>query len=218
MSVTATNPTITTSLNLGHAADHITDPAHIAFVEDIFASNSGFFMGVFPLPEDAPDAESGLYGPTAGDDPVEEGAVTYETRPNRAGASRLVARPPRPCRSLAIIGIGNSDLSEAVVFTAYGTQAPECTPREWWDQGMLAACGPLCTPQDTPRLQLEYLKAGLLDIDARLAGLVPTHQDAPTDLTRLAGQAESIELSKIRAAVIVAIESATFWVDHALSR
>ena len=115
--------------------DHGLDDAHVMLVHQVVASQPrpGFFMAVKRLPAGASNLQCALHGPSVGDDPVAEEEVTYTVRNGRLGPSRLVDRPTRPCRNLVVIGVAGEN---PVVFTAYGTQADEVSPREWWDTGM----------------------------------------------------------------------------------
>lgn len=114
--------------------DHGLGDDHIKFVNHVVANEpDGFFIKLLVLPPECSDLMSALHGPTAGDDPVNEDEVTYVVRNGRPGPSRLVDRPERPCRNIVIIGMGGG---KPVVITAYGTQSPFPSPREWWDSGM----------------------------------------------------------------------------------
>jgi hypothetical protein len=115
-------------------ADHGLTPEHLAFIDKVMEGCKGFFISVFPMPEELPDLQSALYGPSVGDAPVTDSEVVYEVRGNRPGPSRLLDRPTRPCRRIVVCGI--ADGAESKVFTAYGTQAQSPAPREWWDSGM----------------------------------------------------------------------------------
>ena len=117
-------------------ADHGLTKRHFEVIDEVISTfEVGSFVRIaVPLPDDAPALLSALYGPAAGDKVVTEDLVTYEKRNGRPGPSRLVERPHRSCRRLAIIGIAGK-----VIFTAYGTQALEPSPREWWDTNMKPA-------------------------------------------------------------------------------
>jgi len=115
-------------------ADHGLTPEHLSFVDEVLDARKGFFIESFLLPRECGDLQSALYGPSVGDAPVTDSEVVYEVRGNRPGPSRLLDRPTRPCRRMVVCGISNGD--ESKVFTAYGTQAKEPAPREWWDSGM----------------------------------------------------------------------------------
>ena len=118
-------------------ADHGLDWGHFDYIDEVLGALSpGFFIAVFPLPDDCADLLSALYGPAAGDNPVPESEVSYQKRGDRPGPSRLVDRPHRPCRGMVICGINGED---AKIFTAYGTQAKTPAPREWWDSSMTPA-------------------------------------------------------------------------------
>ena len=127
-------------------ADHDLKKEHFVFIEHCLegvwwdwqgATSLGYeeikklaISDVFHLPSDLESITSGLYGPTAGDPKINEEEVTYKVRDNRSGPSRLIHRPTREVRKLCIIYVNN------MILTAYGTQAAEPTPREWWDATM----------------------------------------------------------------------------------
>lgn len=112
--------------------DHGLTEAHYRVIDSVLEkSEPGFGSWKVYLPDEVPDLMSALYGPAVGDDPVREDEVVYEKRGTRPGPSRLVDRPPRPVRTMVIIGIAGP---EARVFTAYGSQVE--VPREWWDPTM----------------------------------------------------------------------------------
>ncbi len=115
-------------------ADHGLNSGHLAFIDHIFETREpGFFVASYELQEGCSDLLCALYGPSVGDDPVTDEDVSYEVRGERPGPSRLVERPHRPCRRMVVCGIVGDD---PIVFTAYGTQASEPSPREWWDASM----------------------------------------------------------------------------------
>jgi len=125
--------TIPEALPLIHA-DHGVGDIHIYLAEQIArAAGEGLFIEVFDLPRNVVSLSSSLYGPTAGDDPIGEDEVVYERRGDRAGLSRLVDRPARPCSRMVVVGVGGAS---PILYTIYGTQAQEATPREWWDPTM----------------------------------------------------------------------------------
>jgi hypothetical protein len=115
-------------------ADHGLKMEHLAFIDAVLAeADDGFFIKAFDLPDNCSDLLSALYGPAAGDEAVSEVAVVYEKRGTRPGPSRIIELPCRPCRRMVVCGIAGK---YPKVFTAYGTQAAEPSPREWWDSGM----------------------------------------------------------------------------------
>ena len=187
-------------IDLGHD-DHGLDQPHLEFIDSVFEGKKGFFIDVFTMPEKCTDLLCALYGPSVGDEPITEDEINYKVRNGRAGTSRLVSRAHRPARNMVVCGIAGGQ--SPVIYTAYGTRANTPSPREWWDKGMLAACAEFGAPKATPAEQLASLKAGLDTVDIRDLGAVG---------------AEAKELDKIRAAIIIAIESAKFWCDHALAR
>lgn len=126
---------------LGHA-DHGLGPKHLEFIDTLLEGWDGNFkMLHVDMPEECSDLLSALYGPEAGDEPVTEDEVLYKKRNGRPGPSRLVNRPPRPCRKMVIIAGPTGKMvdevwipGEPLIYTAYGS--PTVAPREWWDAGM----------------------------------------------------------------------------------
>lgn len=117
--------------------DHDLQPEHLAFIDEALADWDGSFLRrVITLPDHIESIPSALYGPSVGDQPIYEYQVTYEKRNNRPGPSRLIDLPMRPARNVAVIGMRVHD-GTLMLFTAYGTQADEPSPREWWDSSML---------------------------------------------------------------------------------
>ena len=119
-----------------HHADHGLGPEHLALID---ADLGDWWRGEFTiricfLPDGCPDLTSALYGPSVGDNAIGEDRVTYETRGNRAGPSRLIDAPHRPCRRLVIIA--GPTAGEPGVYTAFGTQASDVAPKEWWDASL----------------------------------------------------------------------------------
>ena len=96
---------------------------------DLLAEPNGVFLiKVLTMPEELGTIPSGLYGPAAGDDPVKEEDVVYESRNDRKGRSRKINLPNRPARNICVVGIKGK-----VAFTIYGTQASEPSPKEPFD-------------------------------------------------------------------------------------
>jgi hypothetical protein len=116
-----------------HHSDHGLEESHYAFIDQILQEQNGLFAVCVSLPPECPDLLSALYGPTAGDLAICEEDVEYIVRNDRPGKSRMISLPLRPCRRLAVIGIAGDN---AEIFSAYGTQACDPTPREWWDSSM----------------------------------------------------------------------------------
>ena len=116
--------------------DHDLQSEHLELIDQALAKWDGSFIKwVLTLPDHLPSIPSALYGPAAGDAPITEEQVTYEKRNDRPGPSRLIDAPMRPARNLVVIGMKVGD-GTLMLFTAYGTQANEVSPREWWDSGM----------------------------------------------------------------------------------
>jgi hypothetical protein len=86
----------------------------------------GFFLRTLELPADHHDLQSALYGPLAGDAPVDEAEVHYASRGLGRAPSRLVSKPGRPTRLVTVIGVAEPD--GVLVFTAHGGPAAEREP------------------------------------------------------------------------------------------
>jgi len=106
--------------------DHGLSQAHIEFLLGKFADKSGFFIESFDLPSSFSPLQSALYGPLAGDEPVDESCVTYAKRGERDGESRLIDQPLRDTRTVTVIAGPNGD-DACVLYTAYGGP---CAPQE----------------------------------------------------------------------------------------
>ena len=93
----------------------------------------GFFRMQLGEDEQLGTGLSALYGPAAGDAPVEEAEVRYEARNGRPVKSRLVRKPLRPCSTLVVIGavVDNT----CVIYTAYF--GPARSPLEVGDHCLL---------------------------------------------------------------------------------
>jgi hypothetical protein len=133
--------------------DHGLTASHAVFLASALASETGFFVRSYVLPDELPSLPAAAYGPTEGDAPVGESEVHYTARGPRGNLSRMVARPTRPARHVVAIG----DASAGVLYTAYGTLTGTIAPREpgdidsskepeahaeataWWAQHALAS-------------------------------------------------------------------------------
>ncbi len=115
--------------------DHNLNAEHVEYILSAFADKTGLFTATLRLPEHLPDLMCDLHGPVMGDDPVPESEVEYIVRGNRAGASRLTNRPPRPTRWLTVIG-GPYGGEPCVLYTAYGSPEGPLAPREPWDKSI----------------------------------------------------------------------------------
>lgn len=107
-------------------ADHGIPHMVVVQVIDSLNLGSGFFLRTTTLPEGAPDALNGLYGPASGDAPVDERSVHYAKRSEDRPASRMVALPKRPTRTVTVIGMVDED--GVTVYTIYGGPAAEREP------------------------------------------------------------------------------------------
>jgi len=109
-----------------HEKSHVgVTPDVLVWVLDRFKGAGGFVKETVELPEGL-TAESGLYGPAAGDDPVAEGDVFYEKRGDRANRSRMVRMPKRATRLVTVIA-GPYEGEPCVLYTAHGGP---CAPKE----------------------------------------------------------------------------------------
>jgi hypothetical protein len=113
-------------------ADHRLTPEHLAWLCERFADRQAFFIEEVLLPGRLPSVECGLHGPKAGDAPVLEEEVTYVTRGEREGKSRMCKRPPRPTRTLTVVA-GPHGEEPCILYTAYG--GPQA-PREPFDSSL----------------------------------------------------------------------------------
>lgn len=122
---------------IGHG-DHGLQTEHLELIDTLLAGWDGTFRILcVELPEGVADLQCGLYGPAVGDNPITDDEVVYEKRGSRPGPSRLIDAPHRPARRMVVIAGPGSD--EAIVYTAYGTNAASPAPREWWDSSMKPA-------------------------------------------------------------------------------
>ena len=113
--------------------DHDLQPEHLRFLDEALSDWDGSFMiRVLTLPPSYQSIPSALYGPSVGDQPIDEDQVTYEKRNTRRGPSRLIKAPTRLARNVAVIGM-RIESGALMLFTAYGTQSDKASPREWWD-------------------------------------------------------------------------------------
>jgi len=117
-----------------------------------FAGEDKFFAKTLHLPDGFPGVPSALYGPLAGDAPVEECDVYYGVRGGRKCASRLVGNPDRLVRTLVVIAGPAPGEEGLVLYTCYGGQVAPREPgdtsintweevlasREFWGQHALA--------------------------------------------------------------------------------
>jgi len=115
--------------------DHGLGPEHLLLIDNQFSHWDGrFIVMCLEMPAGCPDLPSALYGPAAGDPPVQEDEVSYLKRNGRPGPSRMVGLQNRPAGNMIIVAGPGRD--EPVIYTAYGTQASSASPREPWDRSM----------------------------------------------------------------------------------
>lgn len=108
------------------------DQWHYVFTQ--LADRTDMFVETLALPDILGTVANALYGPSAGDPPVDESEVYYATRGSRVGQSRMVHRSLRPTRWIRIIA-GPHDGHPCVLYTAYGVATKDMAeaPREPWD-------------------------------------------------------------------------------------
>lgn len=132
--------------------DHNVPAGTLWYALEHFTDRTEFFAEVVPLPGGFPGVPSSLYGPLAGDDPVEERDVHYIVRLGRRCSSRMVARVDRLVRTLVVIAGPVQGVDGLVLYTCYGGQIAPREPgdtsintweevlasREFWSQHALA--------------------------------------------------------------------------------
>lgn len=82
-----------------------------------YADRTAFFIDTLELPEGLGTVTNELYGPSAGDAPVDEDDVFYAPRGTRSNLSRLVNQPKRPTRFVRVIA---------------GPHEEKCDPAHHW--------------------------------------------------------------------------------------
>lgn len=95
-------------------------------------------LQILTLPPDIKSASCDLWGPSVGDDPIEEALVFYQNRGARRGPSRMIKAYSRLTRYICVIGIKGD-----ICFTIYGTRADKPSPKEPWNASTIkehAAC------------------------------------------------------------------------------
>lgn len=119
--------------------DHGLTGAHVEWLLSLFKDKNAFFIETVVLPDNelAP-LECGLYGPTMGDEPIDEGEVFYELRGSgRKWTTRFIKKPMRPTRKLTVIAGPHED-KPCILYTAYGGPAaprePGDTTLQSWEQ------------------------------------------------------------------------------------
>lgn len=99
--------------------DHGLSAAHIAFMLKHFQDRDSFFIETVELPEELSPLQSGLYGPAAGDAPIQDAEVRLGARGDRSYSSRLIDQPTRPTRLLTVIAGAHEGLP-CMLYTAFG--------------------------------------------------------------------------------------------------
>lgn len=108
-------------------ADHGVSQDTMQWAVDKIVS-PGFFLRTLTLPEDHADLMNNLYGPDAGDPPVQGESLVRDVNDETRGATPFVNLPPRPTRLMTIIGMASPD--GVTVFTCYGGPAAERIPSD----------------------------------------------------------------------------------------
>lgn len=99
--------------------DHGLSDRHLQYLQFAFANKTGFFIETVYLPEELDAVPCAIYGPSVGDEPVEEGEVFYVRRGDRPNISRMIDRPSRPTRQITVIA-GPHKEEPCVLYTAFG--------------------------------------------------------------------------------------------------
>ena len=111
--------------------DHGLSWAQTSYLLERFGDHSVPFAATIELPESLGTVPCSLVGPVAGDAPVREDQVSYQTRGTRTWRSRMIAMPARRSRQVTVVA-GAHDGHPCVLFTAYGGPA---APQEPDDPG-----------------------------------------------------------------------------------
>lgn len=106
--------------------DHALTHEQLEWLTARFVDRRAFFIETVELPVSMGTVPCGLHGPLAGDQPVPESEVVYQTRGDRKHPSRMVARPPRPTRTVTVIA-GPHGEEPCILYTAFGGPL---TPKE----------------------------------------------------------------------------------------
>jgi len=109
--------------------DHGLTEAQLDYVLEHAGDGEGFRIRQVELPPELGTAPCALHGPIMGDEPIDEAEVTYATRGDRKGESRLVTRPARRTATVTVIA-GPHEGDPLVLYTAFGGPP---TPREPFD-------------------------------------------------------------------------------------
>ena len=107
--------------------DHGLTATQLHHILDRFADRRAFFLETIELPEDLGTVPCALWGPTMGDPPISENAVTHARRGDRTWTSRLVDQPTRPTRLVTVIA-GPHEAHACVLYTAFGGPASPQEP------------------------------------------------------------------------------------------
>lgn len=109
--------------------DHGLSPAHLSWLQEVFADRDGFFQATVDIPPHLSDLVSALWGPSSGDAPIAEADVDYVVRPGRRCVSRVLKSSLATLRSTRRLSVvaGSFEDAPCVLYTAYGGPA---APRE----------------------------------------------------------------------------------------
>jgi hypothetical protein len=108
--------------------DHGISGRQLEYILNRFEDHTTFFFETIELPEELGTVMSALYGPKAGDEPIDFGDpdLRWQTRGTRTYLSRTVLRPLRPTRQVTVIA-GPHDGRPCVLYTVFGGPV---TPKE----------------------------------------------------------------------------------------
>ena len=109
--------------------DHGLFSDHLKFMLESFrdfGSDTDIEIRTLQLPESIEPLDSALYGPAAGDDPIDEAKVFYQHRSGRNYPSRMSGAKSRSTRMLTVI-MGPHGGHDCILYTAFGGPS---TPKE----------------------------------------------------------------------------------------
>jgi hypothetical protein len=89
---------------------------------------NGFFLRTLTIPAEYGDLTNNLYGPVAGDEPVQGEVLVRDENDASRQATPFIDAPPRPTRLLTLIGMAEGE--NVTLFTCYGGPAAERIPSD----------------------------------------------------------------------------------------
>jgi hypothetical protein len=106
--------------------DHGLLPVHLEYIKERCSGEwadpdqNGVRIRTFSL-DGQPLLQSGIYGPSAGDPPIEDSQIIMAIRMGRPWASRMIDKPARPTGLLTVVAGPSDDGTEpCVLYTAFG--------------------------------------------------------------------------------------------------